>query len=127
MKYIITCGGVYRKWQTPRQLLPFRGEPIVARTIRLLREYGVEDIVVAVKASDARRTVEAPDPPLLERLTLLDSSTLRLFFSEPLQPPLPLRTAWCSISPLLDITEVREVPPFFDAPILTHFFQNLNC
>lgn len=63
----------------------------------------------------ARRTVEDHDPPLLERLTLLDSSTLRLFFSEPLQPPLPLHTAWCSISPLLDITEVREVPPHFDA------------
>jgi len=47
MKYIITCGGVYRKWQVPRQLLEFRGEPIVARTIRLLRECGVEDIAIS--------------------------------------------------------------------------------
>lgn len=47
MKYIITCGGVYRKWMTPRQLLLFRGEPIVARTVRLLRENGVEDIAIS--------------------------------------------------------------------------------
>jgi len=47
MKYIITCGGKYTKWQVPRQLLEFRGEPIVARTIRLLREQGVEDIAIS--------------------------------------------------------------------------------
>lgn len=47
MKYIVTCGGVYRKWKTPRQLLLFRGEPIVARTVRLLRENGVEDIAIS--------------------------------------------------------------------------------
>ena len=47
MKYIIMCGGTYRKWEQPRQLIRIRGEPIVARTIRLLREAGVEDIAIS--------------------------------------------------------------------------------
>lgn len=47
MKYIIMCGGNYQKWDTPRQLTPVRGEPIVKRTIRLLRESGVEDIAIS--------------------------------------------------------------------------------
>ena len=44
MRYIIMCGGRYQQWQTPRQLIKIRGEPIVARTIRLLRENGITDI-----------------------------------------------------------------------------------
>lgn len=52
MKYIIMCGGSYTKWETPRQLLEVCGEPLVARTIRLLRENGIEDI--AISASDHR-------------------------------------------------------------------------
>lgn len=47
MKYIIMCGGTYKKWEMPRQLLPINGEPIVARTIRLLRENGIEDIAIS--------------------------------------------------------------------------------
>lgn len=47
MKYIIMCGGVYPKWQKPRQLLKINGEEIVARTIRLLRENGIEDIAIS--------------------------------------------------------------------------------
>lgn len=47
MKYIIMCGGKYRKWQQPRQLTKIRGEPIVARTIRLLQECGVTDIAIS--------------------------------------------------------------------------------
>ena len=50
MKYIIMCGGVYRKWQRPRHLTDIDGEPLVARTIRQLREAGVEDI--AISATD---------------------------------------------------------------------------
>lgn len=52
MKYIIMCGGTYHKWDTPRHLIRIRGEPIVARTIRLLRENGVEDI--AISSNDDR-------------------------------------------------------------------------
>ena len=47
MKYIIMCGGTYPKWEKPRQLIKIKGEPIVARTIRLLRENGVEDISIS--------------------------------------------------------------------------------
>ncbi len=52
MKYIIMCGGTYPAWKTPRHLVKIRGEPNVARTIRLLRECGVKDI--AISASDER-------------------------------------------------------------------------
>lgn len=47
MIYIIMCGGQYREWETPRQLLKVKGEPIVARTIRLLKENGVTDIAIS--------------------------------------------------------------------------------
>lgn len=47
MKYIIMCGGKFRRWETPRQLVPIKGEPAAARTIRLLRECGVDDISVS--------------------------------------------------------------------------------
>lgn len=47
MKYIIMCGGKYSGWKTPRQLMQIRGEPVVARTIRLLREAGVKDINIS--------------------------------------------------------------------------------
>ena len=47
IKYIIMCGGDYKKWQTPRQLTKFYGESLVERTIRLLRECGVQDISIS--------------------------------------------------------------------------------
>ena len=47
MKYIIMCGGNYRAWEQPRQLLTINGEPIVYRTIRLLRECGIKDIAIS--------------------------------------------------------------------------------
>lgn len=46
MRYIIMCGGDY-PWETPRQMLDINGEPMVARTIRLLRENGVTDIAIS--------------------------------------------------------------------------------
>lgn len=46
-KYIIMCGGHYAAWNRPRQLIEVNGEPIVARTIRLLRNEGVEDISIS--------------------------------------------------------------------------------
>lgn len=52
MKYIIMAGGDYPYWETPRQLTKIHGEVLVARTIRLLRSKGVEDI--AISASDER-------------------------------------------------------------------------
>ena len=47
MKYIIMCGGTYQFWETPRQLIKVNGEPIVARTIRLLKENGITDISIS--------------------------------------------------------------------------------
>ena len=47
MQYIIMCGGSYDFWSEPKQLTKIRGEPIVARTIRLLHEAGVEDIAIS--------------------------------------------------------------------------------
>lgn len=47
MKYIIMCGGSYPKFATPRQMIKVNGEPLVARTIRLLRENGIEDIAIS--------------------------------------------------------------------------------
>ena len=47
MKYIIMAGGDYKQWETPRQLTEVKGEPLIARTIRLLRECGIEDIAIS--------------------------------------------------------------------------------
>ena len=55
MKYIIMCGGHYSKWQSPKQMLKIQGEEIVARTIRLLRGEGVENI--AISTNDKRFAV----------------------------------------------------------------------
>jgi NDP-sugar pyrophosphorylase family protein len=46
-KYIIMCGGGYWKWPTPKHMSIVGGEPLVARTIRLLREQGVSDISIS--------------------------------------------------------------------------------
>ena len=48
MKYIIMCGGSYEKWpDTPKHLTKIKGEPIVMRTIRLLRENNISDIAIS--------------------------------------------------------------------------------
>ena len=50
--YIIMCGGDEVHFETPRQLLKFEGEPIVARTIRLLQDRGIVNI--AISSNDER-------------------------------------------------------------------------
>lgn len=47
MKYILMCGGKYDKWKTPKQLLKVNDEVIIERTIRLLRENGINDIYIS--------------------------------------------------------------------------------
>lgn len=47
MKYIIMCGGKYNHFSTPKQLSKVNNEILVERTIRLLRENGIEDIAVS--------------------------------------------------------------------------------
>ena len=42
------CGGKYGPFaNNPRQLIKVNGEPVVARTIRLLREAGIKDIAIS--------------------------------------------------------------------------------
>ena len=47
MKYIIMCGGKYSNFKTPKQLTVINGERLVDRTIRLLKERGIEDICIS--------------------------------------------------------------------------------
>lgn len=48
MKYIIMCGGKYGPFaENPRQLIKIKNETVVERTIRLLREVGINDIAVS--------------------------------------------------------------------------------
>ena len=47
MNYIIMCGGDYTMFETPKQLLKVNGEPLVERTIRLLRKNGIKDIYIS--------------------------------------------------------------------------------
>ena len=48
MKYIIMAGGNYKdQFETPKPLLVIDGEKLIERTIRLLKENGVEDIAIS--------------------------------------------------------------------------------
>lgn len=51
MKYIIMCG-LFWDYKHPKQLFTVNGEVIVERTIRLLKEAGIEDI--AITSADSR-------------------------------------------------------------------------
>lgn len=58
MRYILMCGGKYSRWKTPRQILKIHGEPIIARTIRLLKQEGVTNIYIST--NDERFAKYAP-------------------------------------------------------------------
>lgn len=47
MKYIIMCGGNYYNFTVHKALSVINGEPLVKRTIRLLKENGIEDISIS--------------------------------------------------------------------------------
>lgn len=51
MKYVIMCGGRYKDWAEPRQLSFIGKERVIERTIRLLRENGVNDISISTNDS----------------------------------------------------------------------------
>ena len=57
-KVIIMCGGYYDFFKTPKQLSVVNGEPLVARTIRLLKENGITDI--SISSNDPRFDEYAP-------------------------------------------------------------------
>lgn len=46
MKYVIMCGGEYKNFETPKQLTIINGETLVDRTIRLLKENGINEIYI---------------------------------------------------------------------------------
>lgn len=46
MKYIVMCGGRYPEFSEPKQLTKVNGEVLVERTIRLLKENGIKDLVI---------------------------------------------------------------------------------
>lgn len=52
MKYIIMCGGRYKEFKTPKQLLKVNGEVLVERTIKLLKENGIQDIEICTNCHD---------------------------------------------------------------------------
>jgi choline kinase len=47
MKYIIMCGGSAFKLKTPKPLTVVAGETLLERTMRLLRDNGIEDIAIS--------------------------------------------------------------------------------
>lgn len=47
MKYIIMCGGDYKQFSQPKQLFKVNNEILIERTIRLLKENGVQDIAIS--------------------------------------------------------------------------------
>lgn len=47
MKYIIMAGGTYKNFETPKPLLEIKGEKLIERTIRLLKENGVDEIYIS--------------------------------------------------------------------------------
>ena len=61
-KYIIMCGGEYKHWEIPRHLSVIFGETLVERTIRLLKENGIEDISI----SSNNHIFEKFDVPVLK-------------------------------------------------------------
>ena len=52
MKYVILANSNNNTFDIPRQLTEINGEPLVKRTIRLLKENGIKDIIIT--ASDER-------------------------------------------------------------------------
>ena len=51
MNYIIMAGGKYSKFETPKQLLKVNGEILIERTIRLLKENGIDKIYISTNSS----------------------------------------------------------------------------
>ena len=53
MKYVIMCGGYYQNFkETPKQLSVVNGERIVDRTIRLLKENGIEEENIYISSNN---------------------------------------------------------------------------
>lgn len=51
-KIIIMCGGVYDTFEKHKSLSVINGEPLVSRTIRLLKENGIKDIYISSNSDE---------------------------------------------------------------------------
>lgn len=47
MIYVILCGGIYDDFKQPKALSVIKGEKLIDRTIRLLKENGIDDIAIS--------------------------------------------------------------------------------
>lgn len=47
MLYVILCGGIYDDFKQPKALSVIKGERLIDRTIRLLKENGIDDIAIS--------------------------------------------------------------------------------
>ena len=52
MKYVIMCGGFYEHFKVPKQLSVVKGERLVDRTIRLLKENGIDDDCIYISSNN---------------------------------------------------------------------------
>ena len=57
MRYCIMCGGKYRYWKYPKQLSKINGETLIERTVRLLKEAGVDSRDIYMTASKELRDI----------------------------------------------------------------------
>lgn len=54
MIYVIMCGGTYTEFDYPKQLSVVKGERLVERTIRLLKEAGIQESDIKISSNDER-------------------------------------------------------------------------
>lgn len=66
-------------------------------------------------ANASQRSIGDFLSPSLERVTLLDSTTIRLIFTETIHPTLPIFPSSFHLSPEITIAHIQEVPPDFTA------------
>ena len=59
MKYIIMCGGEYKAFEIPKPLSIINNETLVERTIRLLKQNGIDDIAIST-SNPAYNYIDVP-------------------------------------------------------------------
>ena len=61
MIYVIMCGGNYSYFEHPKALAEVHGEPLVGRTVRLLKEAGIKESEIKITGSDPRLEAFGPE------------------------------------------------------------------
>lgn len=57
MRYCIMCDGVYKYWKYPKHLSKINGETLIERTVRLLKENGVDSADIYITASEELKNI----------------------------------------------------------------------